>query len=71
MIKPVEEAVQEVINGKKQNVIITFENQDEDAVFEDIAGYRVGDSFIAVITKDETTYVYPTRNVFCVKHENV
>jgi hypothetical protein len=70
MIKPVEDMVQEVINGKKQNVLIKFDDGDE-AVFEDIAGYRVGDSFIAVITKDETTYVYPTRNVFCVKHENV
>ena len=87
MVKKIEEKVKELVEGKKQNLHITFNNYArEDAelalikrglpvrenfdgpIFEDISGYSVNGDWVAVMTKDGATYIYPANSVARIKH---
>lgn len=69
MVKSVEKAVKEVVEGKVQNVAISF-YVNEDAFHADIAGYSVNGDWVAVMTKEGTTHVYPAKDVSYIKHFN-
>ena len=89
MVKSVEKTVKEVVEGKVQNLHITFkEAQKQEAIaaltrrnlpiregfdgpiFQDIAGYSVNGDWVAVMTKQGDTYVYPAGSVARIKHFN-
>ena len=40
-------------------------------IFEDISGYSVNGDWVAVTTKDGTTYIYPAASVARIKHFTV
>lgn len=67
MVKSVEKAVKEVVEGKVQNVFLEFTTG---ATFEheDVAGYSVNGDWVAVMDKKAATFVYPARNVVFIKH---
>ena len=73
------EAVQQFDEEQKPpyNIELTFDgdyNYDLDAnvpeviVYEDIIGYQVSNTVIAVMTKEGETLVYPLRNITKVRH---
>ena len=70
MVKSVEKAIDEVVNGKTQNLDILFNNEME-FTFEDIAGYSVNSALVAIMVKDGSTLVYPLANIFNIRHYNV
>ena len=69
-IKSVEKAIDEVVNGKSQNLEIIFNNEME-LTFEDIAGYSVNSALVAVMNKSGDTIIYPLANIFNIRHYNV
>mgnify|MGYP003463551744 CR=1 FL=1 len=69
MVKSVEKAVKEVVEGKIQNVEIFFYVR-ADAIHEDIAGYSVNGDWVAVMSKEGTTHVYPAKDVSYIRHFN-
>lgn len=79
MVKSVEKAVKEVVEGKTQNIEL-YENKwsvavDENvltlmAKHEDVAGYSVNGDWIAIMSKDGSTHVYSAHNVDYIKHYN-
>ena len=69
-IKSVEKAIDEVVNGKTQNVDITFNSQIE-LTYEDIAGYSVNSALIAIMQKNGDTLIFPLANIFNIRHYNV
>lgn len=79
-VKTVDEAVKEVVEGKKQNIELQNERYLEDSdcfefvtIFkhEDIAGYSVNDQFVAVMDKDGATFIYMVKNFDRIYHYNV
>ncbi len=78
MVKTVKEAVKEVVEGKKQNIELQSEEWSENGggfrtVFkhEDIAGYSVNDTFVAVMDKNGATFIYMIQNFDRIYHYNV
>ena len=90
MVKTVKEAVQEVVEGKKQGLHITFQAYEREMaieamqrrgmdiregfdgpIFEDIAGYTINGDWVAVMTKEGETYVYPAAGVARIKHFSI
>jgi hypothetical protein len=69
MVKSVEKAVKEVVEGKVQNVFLEF-NTGATFEHEDVAGYSVNGDWVAVMDKKGTTHVYPARSVSYIKHFN-
>lgn len=69
-IKSVEKAIDEVVNGKTQNLDILF-NTEMELTFEDIAGYSVNSALVAIMLKDGSTTVFPLANIFNIRHYNV
>ena len=77
MVKKIEEKVKELVEGKKQNIDIHFFGQ-YDFVQErevpkvvdhaDIAGYSLNADWVAVMTKEGTTHIYPASEVTYIKH---
>ncbi len=73
-IKTVEEAITEVVEGKKNNIEISLFSRDgvrDHLKHEDIAGYQLNGDWVAVMTKDGETLVYPAKMVTFVRHYSV
>lgn len=82
-IKTVAEAVNEVVEGKKQNIELQVYDYvvDEFDVapigfktiykHEDIAGYSVNSDFVAIMTKDGATFIYMVRTFNRIHHYSV
>lgn len=78
MVKSIKDAVQEVVEGKKQSIIMEFHEDLYDAEkdvyfsrvqqYDDIAGYQLNGDWVAIMMKDSTTHVYPASSVRYVKH---
>lgn len=66
-VKSVAAAVQEVVEGKKNSIRVHFYT-DEPEVFQDIAGYQINGDWLAIMTKDGQTRVYPARDISFVRH---
>jgi hypothetical protein len=75
MVKKIEDKVKELVEGKKQNIELHRLNEDfvidNICVHEDIAGYSVNGDWVAVMTKDSTTHVYPAKQIAYIKHYTV
>ena len=76
MVKTVKEAVQEVVEGKKQNIELQCIEEGAARFFtrfkhEDIAGYSVNDKFVAVMDKDGATFVYMVDQFDRIYHYSV
>lgn len=72
MVKKIEDKVKELVEGKKQNIELWANSSVEPfVVHEDIAGYSVNGDWVAVMTKDSTTHVYPAREITYIKHYTV
>lgn len=76
-VKTIEEAVKDVVSPKTQNIEILkegyFDNDYKQELIEhkDIAGYSVNGDWIAVMTKEGDTYVYPSEGVLRIRHYSV
>lgn len=77
-VKTVDEAVKEVVEGKKQNIELQVEKYEmEGPTFhtlfkhEDIAGYSVNDQFVAIMDKEGATFIYMVKNFDRIYHYNV
>lgn len=66
-VKSVAAAVQEVVEGKKNSIEIRFYVEGP-LVIADIAGYQINGVWLAVMTKDGQTHVFPARDVSFVRH---
>ena len=66
-VKSVAAAVQEVVEGKKSNIEIHL-YVAEPVTVNDIAGYQINGDWLAIMTKDGQTLVYPARDVNFVRH---
>jgi phosphosulfolactate phosphohydrolase-like enzyme len=53
---------------QQYNLSITFRGSPVAEEFNDIMGYQVGATVIAVMLKDGTTYIYPVDTVESVIH---
>lgn len=62
-------ARQEAIKALTERGMEIRENFDG-PIFKDIAGHQVGTTWVAVMLKDGTTYVYPTTSVARLKVYN-
>lgn len=69
-IKSVEKAIDEVLNGKTQNLDIQF-NEGIEYTYEDIAGYSVNSALVAIMQKNGETLIFPLANIFTIRHYNV
>jgi hypothetical protein len=65
MVKPVEEKIKEVVEGKKQHVFLTVYESSAivEREFNDVAGYQLSAEWVAVFGKDGQTYIFPARNI--------
>lgn len=79
-VKTVDEAVKEVVEGKKQNIELQQAVYDAatgeyplTALYkhEDIAGYSVNSDFVAVMDKEGATFIYMVKNFDRIYHYNV
>lgn len=70
MVKSVEKAIDEVVNGKTQNLDIKF-NEGVEYTYEDIAGYSVNSALVAIMQKNGDTLIFPLANIFTIRHYNV
>lgn len=66
-VKSVAAAVQEVVEGKKNSIEIHLYESPIITV-QDIAGYQINGDWLAIMTKDGQTLVYPSRNISFVRH---
>lgn len=58
--------IKEAFTEPTNNMQIFF-NDDEDVVFEDIAGHQVGSQWVAIMAKDGATYIYPAADIKMMK----
>ncbi len=79
-VKTVDEAVKEVIEGKKQNIELQqycFKDKNLELGLEtkfkheDIAGYSVNDKFVAIMDKEGATYIYMVAQFDRIYHYSV
>lgn len=74
-VKTVDEAVKEVVEGKKQNIELQMEGFEDTFVtvykHEDIQGYSVNDQFVAIMDKQGATFIYMVKNFDRIYHYNV
>lgn len=67
-VKSVAAAVQEVVEGKKSNIEVHLYTKIDPISVKDIAGYQINGDWLAIMTKDGQTLVYPAQDVSFVRH---
>ena len=67
MVKSVEKAVKEVVEGKGYDVTLHMRD-GKDLAFKDVAGWQLSSEWVAVMTKDGGTYAYRASTVDSASH---
>lgn len=66
MAKEIKEMVDEVVNGKKQSVVLVING--EETIYDEIIGWSLNGDWVAVMLPDGATEVWPAKAITFARH---
>jgi hypothetical protein len=66
MAKEIKQMVDEVVNGKKQCVILRIDGVT--TIYDDVVGWTLNGDWVAVMLSDGATEVWPASSVSFARH---